>query len=399
MLSYGDAIRIITTCCVLANESENVVLEDAPGRFLAGEIFSLITLPMYNSAFKDGFAVRFNEVAQASPENIIRLAIAGESFAGRAYQNAPFPELSACKITTGAFIPASFDTEIPWEDCRVQDDTVIVDRAPRRNQDVTPAGQELNRGERILRKGVKLCPADIGLAAAAGHVELLVAKAPRVGIISTGNELVLPGQPLSDGQIYSSNQFQLKTQIRNMHMHAEAVIIKDDFDATRQGVLEMVKRNDVLISSGGSADSEKDFMRRVLEELDWRLMVEKVNIKPGHTLRFGMLQNKPFFVLPGTPSGTEICFNVFVVPLLLKMAGAENIKPPMVYARLRDKIKGSSKSKTIAQVVLTFEPDGPVVNPVPKACGRIKSIARKNALVIVPHEGFEAGDIVEALLV
>lgn len=396
MLSFQDAIQIISTC-VLPNETEQVALEDAPGRFLACEIFSATTLPMHDSAFKDGFAVRFAEVAGAAAENHVILKIAGESFAGGGCQQALFPEFSACKITTGAYIPQSFDTVIPWEDCRVQGTDIVINKAPRKRQDVTPRGQELKDGERILRKGLQLCPADIGLAAAAGHDMLPVVRSPRVGIISTGNELVLPGRPLQNGQIYSSNQFQLKTQIRGMHMRAETRIIKDDFDATMRGVLELVKHNDVLISSGGSADSEKDFMHRVLRELDWRMMVEKVNIKPGHTLRFGMLHNKPFFVLPGTPSGTEICFNIFVVPLLLKMAGAKNVKPKVVYAKLREKIKGSPKTKTIAQVVLSFEPEGPVLDLVPKECGRIKSIARKNALVIVPREGFEAGQIVEAL--
>lgn len=398
MLSFEDAIQIIATS-VLPNETEHVVLEDATGRFLVCEIFSDTTLPMYNSAFKDGFAVRFAEVSGAAVDKPVTLKITGESFAGGAYRQEPFPPQSACKITTGAYIPQNFDTVIPWEDCRTQGEDVVVTKPPRAGQDVTPAGQELNGGERILRKGLKLCPADIGLAAAAGHARLPVVRAPRVGIISTGNELVLPGQPLRDGQIYSSNQFQLKTQIKSMQMQAETRIIKDDFDATRDGVLEMIKHNDVLISSGGSADSEKDFMRHVLRELDWHIMVENVNIKPGHTLRFGMLHNKPFFVLPGTPSGTEICFNIFVVPLLLKMAGAEHAKLKTVYARLREKIKGSPHTKTIAQAILSFEPEGPVLDQVPKACGRIKSIARKNALVIVPCEGFAAGQVVEALIV
>lgn len=396
MISFQDAIQIISTC-VLRNETERVSLEDALGRFLASEIFSETTLPLHDSAFKDGFAVRFGEVAEATAEKPVKLQIAGTSFAGGGYQQAVFPERVACKVTTGAYIPKSFDTVMPWEDCRVRDDSVIIGKPPRKYQDITPAGQELKSGERILRKGLMLCPADIGLAAAAGHALLPVARSPRVGILSTGNELVLPGHVLGDGQIYSSNQFQLKTQIKKMHMQAETRIIEDDFNATMQAVLEMIKQNDVLISSGGSADGEKDFMRRVLQELDWRLMVERVNIKPGHTLRFGMLHNKPFFVLPGTPSGTEICFNIFVVPLLLKMAGAEKVHPTPVYAKLREKIKGSPKTKTIAQVILSFEAEGPVLDLVPKECGRIKSIARKNALVIVPREGFEAGEMVAAL--
>lgn len=396
MISFQDAIQIISTC-VLRNPTEQVSLEDALGRFLASEIFSVTTLPLHDSAFKDGFAVRFAEVAEATAEKPVELQITGASFAGGGYQSAAFPARAACKVTTGAYIPKSFDTVIPWEDCRVQDASIIIGKPPRKYQDITPGGQELKAGERILRKGLKLCPADIGLAAAAGHERLPVARAPRVGILSTGNELVLPGQPLGDGQIYSSNQFQLKAQIKNMHMLAEARIIKDDFKATMQAVLEMIKQNDVLISSGGSADGEKDFMRRVLQELDWRLRVEKVNIKPGHTLRFGMLHNKPFFVLPGTPSGTEICFNIFVVPLLLKMAGAEKVHPTPIYAKLREKINGSPKTKTIAQVILSFEAEGPVLDLVPKTCGRIKSIARKNALVIVPREGFEAGEMVAAL--
>lgn len=398
MLSYKDALQIITSC-VLPNETQDKDLPAAAGHFLGHDVCSLVTLPMHAAAFKDGFAVRFAEVAAATPDNAVKLKIAGESFAGSPYQPNEFPALTACKITTGAYIPQSFDTVVPFEDCSVQGTEVVITKAPMEHQDVTPAGQELVTGEVILRKGICLKPADIGLAAAAGHAQLPVVRPPRVGVISTGNELVLPGTPLKDGQIYSSNQFQLKTQLENMHMPTETIIVEDDFAATRQAVLDLVDRNDVVISSGGSADSEKDFMRHVLGELGWRLMAERIDIKPGHTLRFGLLYNKPFFVLPGTPSGTEICFNIFVLPQFRKMAGADNIWPNAVYGKLTDKIKGSAKTKNITQVIVTFEPDGVMVAPVPKKCGRIKSIAQKNALVIVPKEGFSAGEIVKVIMV
>ena len=398
MLTHTEALHIIINSATPLN-AENCVLDCALNRFLARDILSRVTLPQYASAFKDGFAVRALEVARASAEHPIKLRVHGASFAGSAYQKEAPPELTACKITTGAYLPLGFDTVIPWEDSFEEDGHIIVVKAPRAGQEVIAAGTELKEGEPLLRQGLGLKPADIGLAAAAGHSELPVTRAPRVGIISTGNELVLPGRPLDAGQIYSSNQFQLKTQIKGMGMSAPAVIIPDDFNATRQGVLGMLAGCDALISSGGSADSEKDFMGRVLQELGWELLAEKIDIKPGHTLRYGKLQNKPFFVLPGTPSGSEICFNIFVTPLLLKMAGAARPSQPVVFARLRERLKGSPKNKSVAQAVLSFTQDGPVLTPVPKDCGRLKSIAHKNALVIVPKEGYEAGTIVEAIMV
>lgn len=398
MLSFKEAMQIITAS-VEPGAPEVCHLDDALGRVLAQDVFSQTTLPAHNSAFKDGYAVRWDEVKQATPENPVRLMIFGESFAGGVFQDKDFAPGIAVKITTGAYLPRGFDTVIPWENCFYDNGAIIVERPPRESQDISRAGCELSAGELLLRKGIALKPADIGLAAAGGHNLLNVVKAPRVGIISTGNELVLPGTAIKEGQIYSSNQFQLKTQIRGMHMHAEAVIIRDDFFATTQGVMEIFRNSDVIISSGGSADSERDFMRHVLKELEWQLLVEDVAVKPGHTLRYGLLYKKPFFVLPGTPTGTEICFNVFVTPLLRKMAGMHAIKPKTVYARLLNKMKGWPKGKNIAQAVLTFEQSGPVLTQVPKECGRIKSIAHKNALVMVPPEGYDAGDIVEAILV
>lgn len=398
MLTHKEALHIMLNS-VTTLERENCPLDDALGRFLTQDILSRVTLPRHASAFKDGFAVRAAEVAHASETNPQKLRIGGASFAGSFYQGEPLPEFNACKITTGGYLPFDFDAVIPWEDCREEDGYIMVTFAVNAGQNVIPAGTELNAGEPVLRTGLRLKPADIGLAAAAGHCELPVARAPHVGVISTGNELVMPGLPLDPGQIYSSNQFQLKTQLKGMGMPATAVIIEDAFTATRQGVLDMLACSDVVISSGGSADSEKDFMGRVLKELRWEVLAEKIEIKPGHTLRYGRLQGKPFFVLPGTPSGTEICFNVFVVPLLLKMAGATRPSQPVVFAKLLNRLKGSPKNKSIVQVVLTFEQSGPVLDPVPKDCGRIKSIAHKNALVIVPKEGYEAGTIVKALMV
>lgn len=398
MLSYKEALQIITAA-ISPNAACDKSLTEAAGLYLACDLESLVTLPKYATAFKDGFAVRFAEVARAMPDEAAELKIAGESFAGGARSRAEFAALTACKITTGAYMPLSFDTVIPWEDCLVRDGYVVVTQAPVKHQNVTPAGQEFVTGEMLLRKGTQLKPADIGLAAASGHATLPVARPPRVGLISTGNELALPGTPLKDGQIYSSNQFQLKTQLSNMRMPAEAVIIEDDFSATKQGVLDLIECNDVVISSGGSADSEKDFMQRALWELGWRMLVEKVDIRPGHTVRFGLLSGKPFFILPGTPSGTEICFNIFVTPLLLKMAGAGNLQPNVIYGKLAVNVKGSTKSASVGQVVATFGPKGVEVAPIPKQCGRIKAIAYKNALIIIPKGGFSTGDTTEVFLI
>lgn len=399
MLAFEDALKIIMESAAPGPE-EALPLAKALGRFLTRDVLSGVTLPQYNAAFKDGFAVRHAETGGAAPDAPVTFKIAAESFAGGAFQAGDFAPGTACKITTGAYVPQAFDSIAPWEDCRLRGDEVMLTAALKQGQNVTPAGQELNAGETLLAQGLKLTPAGIGLAAAGGHAKLWVGRMPRVGIISTGDELVLPGKPLKNGQIYSSNQFQLKTQLISMGCPAHAVIIKDDYQATLKGVEALAAKCDLLVSSGGSADSEKDFMGRVLSVLEWRLLAEKINIRPGHTLKYGLLGGKPFFVLPGTPSGTEICFNIFVAPLLLKMAGAAKPAQPVVFAKLLNRLKGTRQNKnSVAQAVLTFEQSGPVLNPVPKNCGRIKSIAHKNALVIVPQEGYDAGMIVEAILV
>jgi len=325
--------RILSRIPVLP--SERIGLVEATGRVLARDVLSDIDIAPFDNAEKDGYAVRAVDTAAVSPERPVRLQVLECIAAGSVPKN-PVGRGQASRITTGAPLPEGSDAVVMVEDTRVLDSGhgVEIRAAVIPEQNVRRRGREIGAGQVVLAAGEVVGPAALGLAAAVGQDALWVHRRPRVGLVSTGDELVEVTCVPGPGQIRNSNSHTLAAQVLLAGGQPQVLgVARDNLQDTR-ALLSRAPEFDVMISTGGVSMGDFDVVRTVLEELG-ELDFWQVAMRPGAPQTFGTLLGTPFFGLPGNPTSTMVGFEVFVRPALRRMAGHRALERPRVTARLQ----------------------------------------------------------------
>jgi len=311
LLETADAARIV--------ERERLPLAQAQGRVLADDLLSTLDLPPWPNSAMDGYALR---VADWTGEP---LSVSQKIFAGQA--PVALEPGTCARIFTGAPVPAGADCVEMQENAEVQaDGRVRFSEKLSPEQNIRPQGQETTVGELILPAGTVLGPIELGLAASLGCAELDVIRKVRVAVLSTGDELVEPGQALGPGQIYNSNRVLLCSWLQRLGCEViDAGILPDDLDATRAR-LGGLKDVDLILSTGGVSVGEADFLGIALRE-EGELSLWKLAIKPGKPLTFGHFRGVPVIGLPGNPASTLVTFALLARPYLLRLQGVEQVEP------------------------------------------------------------------------
>jgi molybdopterin molybdotransferase len=328
LLNVDDALdHILETVQPL--EAEDVDLTGALGRVLAQDIQSDIQLPPFPNSSMDGYAVRAEDVSQASQDNPASLRVVLDIPAGKAPEG-HVNTGEAGRIMTGAPMPDGANAIIPVEQTDSQwtagDNTplaaqVKIYKAVKAGDYVRPAGEDIQNGQIVLRAGTVLRPQDVGILAALGRSTIPVIRQPRVAIISTGDELVDVSQPLTPGKIRDVNAHTIASLITIYGgIPIRLPIAHDRLDDVRALFRQAIGQHpDMLISSAGVSVGTFDVVRTVLDELG-KVNFWRVNIRPGKPLAFGQIQRVPFFGLPGNPVSAMVTFDIFVRPALLKMS-------------------------------------------------------------------------------
>lgn len=300
-------------------DRERVPLAEAEGRVLAEDLIAGLDLPPWPNSAMDGYALCLADW-QGEP-----LGVSQRIFAGHAPE-ALTPGTCA-RIFTGAPLPAGADCVEMQENVEVlADGTVRFLQPLRAGQNVRPQGQETRVGEQVLAAGTRLGPIELGLAATLGHGHLPVVRRARVAVLSTGDELVEPGQPLGPGQIYNSNRRLLVSWLQRMGCEViDAGILADDLELTRQ-CLAGLGDVDLILSTGGVSVGEADYLGMALREAG-QLALWKLAIKPGKPLTFGHFRGVPVIGLPGNPASTLVTFGLLARPYLLRRLGVGKVAP------------------------------------------------------------------------
>lgn len=300
-------------------EQEEVALADADGRVLAEPLVAGLDLPPWDNSAMDGYALR---LADWNGEPLV---VSQRIQAGSA-PGALQPGTCA-RIFTGAPLPEGADTVEMQENAEVLDDGRVRFIEPMSaRQNVRPKGQETRSGETVLDAGTLLGPIEMGLAATLGAARLQVRRRPRVAVLSTGDELVAPGQPLGPGQIYNSNRTLLIAWLRRLGCEVvDGGILADDLELTRKALGELTGV-DLILSTGGVSVGEADFLGLALREAG-ELALWKLAIKPGKPLTFGHFQGVPVIGLPGNPASTLVTFGLLTRPYLLRRLGVDKVAP------------------------------------------------------------------------
>jgi molybdopterin molybdotransferase len=298
---------------------EIVALAAADGRVLATDLVAGLDLPPWPNSAMDGYALRLAD-GQGEPLPISQRILAGQA-------PEPLQPGTCARIFTGAPIPSGADTVEMQENVELLADGRVRFREPLKvGQNVRPQGQETRAGEVVIAAGTRLGPVELGLAASLGNAVLAVRRKPRVAVISTGDELVEPGQPLGPGQIYNSNRSLLCAWLQRLGCEVrDAGILPDDAQRTREA-LAALGDADLILSTGGVSVGEADYLGQVLHE-EGELALWKLAIKPGKPLTCGHFRGVPVLGLPGNPASTLVTFGLLARPYLLRRLGVQEVEP------------------------------------------------------------------------
>lgn len=320
LLSVESARQQLIEGVSTIKDTEIVPLMHAFGRVLAQPYTAGIDVPPADNSAMDGYAINSTGLQVGS-----KLAVSQHIAAGDIA--APLVTGTAARILTGAEIPAGADAVIIQEDCTREDNQITLQAAIKPWENVRPQGQDIAAGTRLFEKGQYLRPQDIGLLASVNIAAVEVYRPLRVMVFSTGNELIEPGQQQTPGKIYNSNRYMLTGLLRALNCEViDGGIVADSLAATRDALQGAAANADVIISSGGVSVGDADYVKAAVTELG-KLMLWKINLKPGKPLAFGYVADTPFVGVPGNPVSAFVTFTLLVRPLLCKRQGRQ-ISPP-----------------------------------------------------------------------
>jgi molybdopterin molybdotransferase len=376
--------------------AETVPLAASGGRVLAQPVQARLTQPPADVSAMDGYAVRAADAAAGASLRVVGSAPAGHPFAGAVGPG------EAVRIFTGAVLPDGADAILLQEDAEAAEDRVRVGEAVRPGRWIRRRGLDFEEGESLLPAGRRLTARDVGLAAAANHPWLSVHRRPRIGILATGDEIALPGEPVPPGGIVSSNAHALAALVRANGGDPLVLPIAPDDEAAIAEAAGAARGCDLLITTGGASVGEHDLVQSALGPEGFALDFWRIAMRPGKPLIWGRLGQTPLLGLPGNPVSALVCGVVFLVPALRRLSGlAGPAAPRTERARLGAALPENDRRFDFLRARLESGPDGgSVALPFPvQDSSMLKTLARADALVLRPPHAPAAptGEAVEVI--
>ncbi|MBF0258913.1 MAG: molybdopterin molybdotransferase MoeA [Desulfamplus sp.] len=370
---------------------ETVSLSECPGRIASADLLSKVDSPSIDASLKDGYAVNSQDIIYADEKRPVRLTIAGTSAAGDIKTFSPMKPGEAFRILTGAKLPDGADAVLAEEFVNVEDDnTITAKNIAEIGRNILPKGSDVKIGQRIVKKNQLLTPGFAGILAAAGFSELPVFKQPCVAIIATGDEVVAPGRPLPEGKLYASNMVTLSAFCHSYGMKTITVTVKDTADELKKTLIHALDNTDAIITSGGAWTGDRDLVAKILSDMGWTQIFHRIRIGPGKAVGFGILKEKPIFILPGGPPSNLMGFLQIALPGLMKLAG----HPVPGLNRKRVQLSSDLHGRDIDWTQFIFGildyggHDDAAVLPVFHSLrqkGRLQSMAEATAIAAIPE--------------
>ncbi|MBT5299070.1 MAG: molybdopterin molybdotransferase MoeA [Rhodospirillaceae bacterium] len=393
MLSVAEALTRVTGGFSLIS-SEQVALGDGLGRVLAEDVAARLTQPPSAVSAMDGYAVRAADVGSVP----VTLKQIGVSQAGQGFPGAVGPGECA-RIFTGAPLPDGADAIVIQEDTTAVNEQITVMESAQSGADVRPAGLDFSVGDILLKTGAVLSARDLGLAAAMNVPWLRVRRRPRVAIVATGDEVMMPGDPIGADQIVSSNSIALAAIVRVLGGEPLGLGIARDTDASLRQVLSGAKGADVLVTIGGASVGDYDLVQKVMAEDGLDLNFYKVAMRPGKPLIFGRWKDIPVLGLPGNPVSAGVTSAIFLRAAINVMLGIGDGGLGTEKARLGCDVKANGMRQEFMRATLDTDSEGNLVTtPFDRQdSAMMASFASADCLVIRPVDApsAQAGDIVE----
>lgn len=377
-------------------DTERVPIAAAHGRVLAGPLAAAHTQPPFDASAMDGYAVRGADVTKVPA----RLRVVGEAAAGRGFRGTVAPG-QAVRIFTGAPVPDGADTIVIQENTTRHGDVVVVGPGDLDPGYIRRRGFDFAQGQGLLEPGRVLNAREVMLAAAMGHGEVPVRRRPRVTLLATGDELVLPGTAPGLDQIVCSNPYGISAMVTGAGGAATFAGIAKDTRAALHEKLDAARDADIIVTIGGASVGDHDLVGPVLKERGVTLDFWKIAMRPGKPLMFGRMGGQRVMGLPGNPVSSMICARVFLMPLIRRLVGAGDPDFARRRATLSVAMPANGPRQHYARAILEVQEGGETVRPVTSQdSSLIAALARSNALIVQPPHapGTPAGESVEVLL-
>ena len=406
MISPEEARELVLSK-VQTGRVVTVGLLDALGRVAAQDVVSDMDVSPFAHSAMDGFALRSQDIAQASEGNPVKLRVIADLPAGSCHEGA-ICEGECVRIMTGAAVPEDADAVVKYEIVGVEEGdgkagSLVSFTAPAKlRANIREAGEEAKAGETVLRQGEIVSSAGAGFLASCGSLSIDVYARPKVAIIATGSELVDPSQLPRAGKIRNSNSYAMAACAKRAGCEpAIFPIVEDTLEALKRAIVEASEGYDFIVTTGGAANGDFDFIKQAIDDLG-ELCMSTVNMRPGKAQAFGMVNGVPVFGLPGNPAAAYVGFELLIRPALRKMLGYTCLDPQVVRAALSKDVGKRDLRRIYLRSTLRHAEDGSlVVEPASKqSSGLFGVIQRSNCLAIMPEglEAKKAGDLVDCVL-
>lgn len=389
MISISEAISIVSSNSAALHTSSIKTVEKAGGYTLFKDISAPINMPPFRQSAMDGYALNLHDS--------LSYTLIGEVKAGDAQQFELKPG-EAVRIFTGAPVPDTANTIVMQEKVIKQDATITITAPIALDQNIRPMGEQVRKGAVALQKDTKLTPAAIGYLLSLGVTKVSVYKKPNIALVTTGNELVPPGQDLPFGKIYESNSKMLLSALYNLKFYDVTLYkVKDDYTKTVSTLKEALNANDLVLITGGISVGDYDFVGKALKELQVKELFYKVKQKPGKPLFYGKTATTQVFALPGNPAAALSCFYVYVYIALQQFMDRAITELPRVKAK---SLSHFEKRGDRPQFLKGIFKDGMVEILDGQNSSMLQTFALSNVLIVMPAESskIEVNDTVEVIV-
>lgn len=393
----------LASCLEIAQAAAplDVVLPDAVGCVLAEDVVADLDVPAVDLAGLDGYAVATADIASASPESPVTLEVVDAVRAGDMRPTTLVPG-AAILIDSGAPLPHGADAVVPWSDTDRGESRVDVRAAVALGENVRRRGADVAAGTTVMPRGSRVSARQVALLAGIGRQRVKVHPAPRVVIVSIGDELVEPGRSREPGDVFDANGHALASAVTDAGGQAFRVAaVPDELRALAETIEDQLVRADVLITTGGLSVGQGDTVKDVLAPIG-SVRFDAVAMSPGRQLGVGTVEGTPIFCLPGDPVSAQIAFETFVRPVLRQIAGWHTLHRTSLPARVTEGWHSPADKRQFVPVHLTGSPSkGYTAEPTTQpGTTRLLALARANAIAVVPEDvrTVVAGDTLHCLL-
>ncbi len=390
LLSFDEAKQLLKqTFSAKPVGIEQVSISEAHERVLAQDVVATFNIPSFTRSTVDGYTVKAVDTFGASEDKPVSLKFCGHVAIGES-PKVVVKNGFVAGIVTGAPLPEGADSVIMVEYTTRQGDNVFVHRPVSIGENLMAAGSDIRKNETVLKEGRFLGSREIGVLAAIGLTKVNVFKRPKVAVLSTGGEVVAPGEPLPDGKIYDINAHTLSAAVHEAGGEPINLgIIPDKKDNLTKALKNALGSADAVITSGGVSVGPKDFTPQVVDSLGKPgVIISGVAVKPGKPMTIAVVDGKPVFSLPGNPTSSLFMFNVFVRPVIVKLAGRPEEELPKLKAVTDQKMFPARGRRTFVMVNLAYDKNGGLIaSPVPTGLsGAITTLAKADGFVEISEK-------------